>query len=469
MVSIGSNIAAILGGSDAIDTGALVTQLVAATRTPRQTAITNKQSLNNTRISALASAMGSLGTFEAALKETLGNGTYAGQLASNDPTIVAISALPGGVPQGLPAQIEVQQLASAQTLESAFLAAASDPVGLGTLTLTTASGAHTITIDSTNNSLTGLAAAINGANAGVTASVVVDNRGARLVMKGETGAANAFTLTKEAGDTADAQLATFNFDGTSGGLTRTQTAVDSIVKIDGITHQNDSNELTTALPYVRIDLNKAAPGTLVTLASTEPTTTIKDLLKEFVKAYNTLRSAVNGATRAATDIVSAGALAGDPGMRDMINKLSRLTTTQLTTTGTYQTLSDIGVKTNQDGTLSFDEARFDTVAKVDPQGISQMINPAVSTVGEPGLAKIVTDLKNDVEGANGALATSKAKYNSLAADYTKQLQKLDKEMTDYEARLDTIYTNMGAKLAALKATQSYLNQQISIWNNQKNN
>lgn len=469
MVSVGSSIAGILGVGSGIDTGALVTQLVSVTREPRQIAINQKISLNSARVSALASATSSLDTFAAALKETLGNGTFAGQLASNDPTIVAISALPGGVPQGLPAQIEVQQLASAQTLESAFLAARTDPVGLGTMTLTTASGAHTITIDNTNNSLDGLAAAINGANAGVAASVVVDNRGARLVIKGETGAVNAFTLTKEATDTADAQLATFSFDGTTGGMTRTQTAVDSIVKIDGITHQNDSNVLDTALPYVRIDLNKAAPGTLVTLASTEPTATVKDLLKDFVNAYNTLRTALNGATAAGADVSSAGALAGDPGVRDMINKLSRLTTTALTTTGTYQTLSDIGVRTNRDGTLTLDETRFDAVAKADPQAVSQMINPAVSTAATPGLAQVVNDLKTELEGTNGALAISKSKFDRLSTEYKKELEKLDTDMENYEAHLSTVYTAMGAKLTALKATQSYLEQQIQIWNNAKNN
>ena len=149
--SIGTSIATILGGSSSIDTGALVTQLVNATRAPRETVITQKQSLNSTRISALASASSSLATFSTALNEAMQSASLAGQPVSNDPTIVSLSTLPGGAPQGLPAQIEVQQLASAQVLESVILPARTDPVGLGTLTLTTASGAKTITIDSSNN------------------------------------------------------------------------------------------------------------------------------------------------------------------------------------------------------------------------------------------------------------------------------------------------------------------------------
>lgn len=467
--SIGTSIAALLGGTSTIDTGALVTQLVNATRGPRESAITSKQSLNSTRVSALASAMSALDTFSAALTETLSSSSYKGQPASNDPTIVAVSTLPGGTPQGLPAQIEVQKLAAAQVLESPILATATTAVGQGTLTLTTASGAKTITIDATNDSLSGLAAAINASGSGVTASVVTDNRGARLILKGATGAANAFTLTKGATDTADVNLQRFTWDGAAGGMTSDQIAEDSVVYIDGIRHQNNSNTLDTALPYLRIDLNKAAPGTKVTLATNQPTSSMKDLLSEFVTAFNTLKSALNSATSISSDGKTAGALAGDAGVRDMVNKLSKLTTTALATTGTYKTLSDIGVKTNQDGTLALDGTLFDKAFAADPTGIAQMIAPTTSTVSTPGLAKIVTDLKTTLEGTSGALAASKSKYDKLAADYTAQMDKLDKQMTDYETQLSAVYSAMGTKLAALKATQTYLTNQIDAWNNAKNN
>lgn len=469
MESIGSSIANILSGGTSIDTGALVTQLVAASREPREAVLTERQTLNSTRISSLASASASLSTFAEALTETLKDVAFAGQPASNDPTIVSLSALSGGIPKGLPAQIEVIQLASAQTLESVNLPAHTDPVGLGTLTLTTASGPHTITIDATNNSLDGLAAAINDADTGVTATVVTDNRGARLILKGETGDVNAFTLTKEASDTADVDLERFTFDGATGGMTRTKTAVDSIVKIDGVEHQNDSNELEDAIPFVRIDLNKAAPGTLVTLASTQPTSTIKDLVKEFVSAYNQLRSALNAATAGGSGVATAGALSGDSSVRDMMTQLSRLTTTNMTDTGNYRTLSNIGVSTTTTGTLILDEARLDNAIETDPEAVTQMLNPVVSTATNPGLAKIVTDVKDRLEAEGGSLASAKAKYAKLGEELTAQLEKLDEEMVDYEERLSAVYSAMGSKLAALKATQSYLDQQISLWTNESDN
>ncbi|MEO8722407.1 MAG: flagellar filament capping protein FliD [Sphingobium sp.] len=464
--SIGGSIVNILNGGNGIDTTALVNNLVNASRQPRQAAIDSGNTLNNARISAIASATSSLNSFSSGLTTALQSSNYSGQPVSNDPSIVAVSLIPGGVPTGLPAQIEVTQLATAQTLASVSLTNAATNVGLGTLTLTTATGSFPITIDATNDSMTGLASAINAANAGVSASVVIDNTGARLVLKGITGQANAFTLTNSGN--ADTNLQRFTFDGTTGGMALKQSALDSIVKIDNVVMQNTDNVLTNAIPFVRIDLNKAAPGTLVTLATDQPTSTMKDLVSQFVTAYNTLRTALNGATAPGTTTTAAGALAGDAGVRDMVQKLQRLTTTPLVTSGPYTTLNDLGVSTNRDGTLTLDTKRLDAAISANPSAVTQMLNPAVTSVTNPGLAGAVSAIKDSLEASSGSLTTSKTKYDNLKANLDKQLAKLDQNMTDYETQLNTTYSAMQSQLSVLNATKSYLDQQIAVWNNSKN-
>jgi flagellar hook-associated protein 2 len=57
-----------------------------------------------------------------------------------------------------------------------------------------------------------------------------------------------------------------------------------------------------------------------------------------------------------------------------------------------------------------------------------------------------------------------AKSETLA----DQLDKVEERESAYRARLEKQYGSLDAKLAAFKATQSYLEQQIEIWNNQKN-
>lgn len=465
--SIGSSIISALGTGSGINMSSVVSSLVSAVKDPKETLITNKQTLNNTRISGIASAISSLDTFSTTLTSLLQDTAYSGQPASSDTSIVSVSALTGGTPSGLPAQIEVQQLATAQVVNSSTLTDATTAVGQGTLTLTTSSGAYTISIDSSNDSLTGLAKAINDSNAGVTATVMTDSNGSRLVLKGATGVDNSFTLTQETTDTADANLQRFIYDGsgTSTTMTQTQSAQNAVIKLDGVQMEYADNVVTDAIPYLRIDLNKASPGTTVTLATNEPTSSISSLLSDFVSAYNTLRSSLNSASAAGTSTTDAGALVNDSSIRDMKTRLEQLTTTTLATTGTYHTLSDIGVSTNQDGTLSLDTDKLAAAFQADPTGVTQMINPTTSSATNPGLAQVVSNIKDTLEGDNGALTLSQKRYEALATDYADQLDKLDQQMTDYETRLNTIYSNLDSKLTALKATQTYLQQQIDAWNN----
>src|SRR3546814_1001718 len=95
--------------------------------------------------------------------------------------------------------MEVKQLANSQVLKSTTLADGSTAVGLGTLTLTTSAGSYDITIDSSNNTLDGLAEDINVADAGVPAPIITASDGARLVLRGgELGRAHVGTPTTTA-------------------------------------------------------------------------------------------------------------------------------------------------------------------------------------------------------------------------------------------------------------------------------
>lgn len=466
MTSVSSSISTALGIGSGIDTGALVSSLVGAVRDPKEAAIGNRQSLNNARISALASASGSLDTFADALNSLLSGTGFSGTPASNDPSIATVSLLPGGVPKGLPAQLEVRQLASGRTLASVIdpdaPATPTTPVGEGVLTLTVGGQSQPITITSANNSYAGLAKAINEAGLGVTASVVTDNQGTRLVMKGPTGAANDMTLTSVSGD----DLAKFAFPST--GMQSLAEPKDAIVTIDGVEQHYSSNTIDTAIANLRIDLNKAAPGTQVTLASTEPTTSMRDLVVEFVDAYNTLMKALNTASATGVDYSTAGVLNGEAAVRDMKRQLSQMTSTALAAAGPYRTLSDIGVATNRDGTLKLDTNLLDKAIAADPSVITQMLNPAVKSAATPGLAGLMDAVRDSIQQKDGPLAQAKAKYQKLAENFTKQLEKLDEQMTNYEEQLTRTYSAMETRLTALKATQSYLEQQIAIWNNSDN-
>lgn len=470
MTSVGSSILTALGAGSGIDTKGLVSSLVSATRDPKEAAITQRQTLNSSRISALASAIGSLNSFADALSDVLSGPDYTGKASSNDPSIASVSLLSGGTPQGLPASLTVEQLAAARVLSSSATVGATGTtaIGTGSFTITTAAGSKTITIDSSNNSYAGLASAINAANTGVTARVVTDQSGTRLVFKGATGVDNDFSVGVAADDSGSV-LAGLAWNGTNSATMSSSSAPQNAkITLDGVAYEYASNSVDGAIPYMRIDLNKASPGTTVTLSMTQPTSGLADLLKEFVSAYNTLMGALNTATATGTDSSNAGVLNGVAGVRDMKRQLGALTSTQLSATGTYKTLADIGVGTNRDGTLSLDSARLAAAMESDPEGVANMVNPKVSTTASPGLSKLMDTVRDNIEKDDGPLKGAQKLYETQAKEFTAQLDKLDDQMTNYEAHLTKVYSAMETRLAALKATQSYLEQQIEMWNNSDN-
>lgn len=103
----------------------------------------------------------------------------------------------------------------------------------GAITLQVGDGAtHTITLDSTDNTLAGLSKAINAAGIGITASVLTDASGSRLsLVSGTSGAegnitVNASSLTAQAGPVVS-YLPTNSSSGTIGGLTNSGDTISS--------------------------------------------------------------------------------------------------------------------------------------------------------------------------------------------------------------------------------------------------
>lgn len=518
-----------LGAGAGIDTKALIEGLAAAAKAPKDALLAKREAANTARISALAQASNAIDGFASALSQLVSGGTLFTQPTVSDPSLLSAAAVPGADIGELSAQIEVRQLAQAQSLVSANLASATAPIGQGVLTLTTAAGNHSITIDGSNDSLNGLAKAINDQLSGVTATVVTDTNGSRLMLKGLTGEANAFSLAVAAGNGSGIERFA------SGAMTTAQDAKDAIIRLDGVEVRRGLNSFTDVISGVQIDLKKAAVGTTVTLGIARPTAAITQAVSDFVVAYNELHDLLAQATAAGEGGVGGGPLRGDAGIRQMQRQLARLTTTELSSTGDYKTLAEIGVATNRDGTLRVDSAKLKAALEADPKGVEALFNPRqhssdprvaiISKVGttKPGTYTLTNLLADSGSGASGQIdgVAVSSTGSILVAPYTSAAKgliirvdanvasatvtidaglggaldairdalrasdgpfvatqaRLDKETksiaTDREAharrseayynQLVTSFTAMDRQVAAFKATQSYLEQQMKMW------
>ena len=290
-----------LGTGQGIDVASTVSQLIANLRGPEQVWQTQQKVLQtqasaltqlNTEVTALSSAVDSL-------SDPAGN-LSARSVTSSQPTIVTATAS-NSTPVGSHT-IVVNNLATSASYYSGAVANSTTPLAAGTFTIQVGSqAATTITIDSTNNTLDGLAAAVTNANIGVTASVVNDTSGARLAIVSNTsGAANDLTIAN-----------------VSSGLSFTKgaTGTNASLTVDGVPLSTASNSISDTVAGLTLNLAGADPNTQVQIAVAPDTTKATQAVTDFVTAYNTIIQDLSSQFTFNTTTSSAGPLAADAGAR----------------------------------------------------------------------------------------------------------------------------------------------------------
>jgi flagellar hook-associated protein 2 len=469
------NIATTLGIGSGLNSAQLVNDLATAVRAPKESALRSRESLNAARISALSSASGALTNFGTALNDLLSGSNFVGTPRSSNDGAVAVSLLPGGRPSSSAAQVRVLSLAAAQVSQSGIYAGGSSAVGAGDLIInsasgtsasgTSASGAFTINITDPTASLSDVASAINrsAADAGsaIRARIVSDVAGSRLMLSGAEGGANAFSISADSGASAELQAL-------ASGISLVRPASNAAVELDGAPLSFASNVVDSAVSGLRLTLKTVTGADAVSVAADIPADGLKSLLSDFVKAYNDLRSGLNSAVAPGSNGASGGPLAGDAGVRTMMAALARMTTQPMSDTGAIRSLSDMGIRTQRDGTLSIDTARLDAALANNADAIRDLINPPVSSALRPGLSGLFDAVRTPLQANAGPLAASKRTYEAAQKQLATLRDRMEADDDRYRVQLERSFTGMEKQLTILKATQSYVTQQIAAWNAQGN-
>jgi flagellar hook-associated protein 2 len=450
-----TSIANSLGIGSGLDTAKLIADLAAASRQPKVERLDGLQRANQSKISALAQARSDLESFATSLANLVTQGSLQSQPSVSDTSILDASAIAGVGIGAFSGEMVVTQLARAQTLASAPVASTSAPIGQGSFTLVVGAAQTQITIDASNNSLDGLVAAINESGAGIRASIASDANGARLILKGASGAASAFTVTGEAA------LAAFAYPG--GTMTLAQGAQDAAFTLDGVAYQRSSNSIADLIPGMALTLKKADPATLVTIGTTHQGGALRSTLTDFVSVYNTLRRDISAAR------VASG---GDSGLSGLERQLAALISQPLKSTGPVRRLSDIGIATNRDGSLRFNDTQLDAALKANPDAVEALFAPPRdrmhTTETDPGIGGALLAIKDAATAPSGALEGLKKRLDKVTASIATDRTRMEARETAYRDRLTRTFGTMDTRVSALKATQSYLEQQIKIWSSSRN-
>ncbi len=289
-------------------------------------------------------------------------------------------------------QVNVTQLAQPQTLVSGSYAAAdTQVVDPGTMTITT--GGSAVPVSITDGSLNGIAAAVNAANAGVTASVVQTADGqSQLQLTGNAGGtANAFTVSGIPG---------LSYDPTAsgGGLTATQTAQDAQYSVNGVAKTNGSN-----------DNAPIASGVVLTLSALGATSiSVPQGLGDANTAAQSLADTVNSLVTGLSQEGLSGSGAG-ASLAQTIQTIAG----QSFGGGSISTLADIGLTVQSDGTLAVNTQTLQQAYSTDPT--------ATRTV----IARATSALQQALDGGAGASGQIQSQIQALTASMMQGTSLLD--------------------------------------------
>lgn len=383
-----------------LDINSIVTQLVAAEKAPTENRLASNEALVQARLSSLGLVKSSLSDFQTAVRSLSTTTAFQSKSVSISnqslfTATVSSAAKPGRY------SVEVSSLAQSQKLVSKTFTGAAATVGTGTLHIQfgnydsdsntfTEDAAHSavdIVIGADKSSLQGIRDAVNAAETGVTASILNDGTGDRLVFSSESGAKSGMKITVSDdgdGDLTDSSvgLSQLAFDPVADAdlgrnMTETLAATDALIKVDGITITRPTNSVTGVLAGVTLDLNEMAPGTPTTMIIAENKDSIKTAVESFVTSFNQLKTVLNDATKYDTEQKKGAVLIGDSAIRSINSQMQRIMGGVIEgVSGQVRALADIGITTARDGTLQLDSAKLSTALSSNIDGFAALFATA---------------------------------------------------------------------------------------------
>lgn len=456
-------------GSSGLDVKSIISQLVALEKKPLE-----KLQLAAATVQTKISVFGQIKSLVSSLNDSVGkltsvtgwNGVSA---SSSDTSAVTVSAIGGTQPTSF--SVEVQGLAKAQSSYTMPLLPVGGAIGAGTLRLeigqwagavfTPGSGTPVDLTISATDTVADIASKINGANAGVTATVLSDASGDRLLLSGKnTGLAAGFKLSVTSdtdGDPADA----LGLSRLVNGSVTNQAATNATATINGISVSSATNVFANSVAGVTFTAVKETTAP-VTLTIAKDTSTVKKNIEDFVKAYNEINGVLNEATKYDQATKTGGLLQGDSTTLALQSALRAAVQSMSTGSSLYGRLSDIGVSALRGGNLEVDSTKLGkALANMDEL---KTLFSSTTPGNAEGIAVRLKGLTKTLLASDGYFKSKDDNLKRSLDNNAKDQVRVNEKVSRVEAALTRRYSALDVQLTSLNSLNSYLTQQITQWN-----
>jgi flagellar hook-associated protein 2 len=469
------------GIGSGMDVKNIVAQLMALERQPINALQTNTKKIES-QLSAYGKLQSTMTALRDAAKALSNTETWSRtSVASSNPTAVTATSN-GSAPPGA-YTVNVTNLAAAQTLVTATTwAQPTEAIGAGSLTIelgTWGAGQTsftpkvdttpvTITIPVGGDSLEQVRDAINGAGAGVSASIVSDANGSRLSIRSMlTGEANAFRISVNDpdGDNQDATgLSHLAYDPASSltQMSQPQAAANANATINNVPVSSATNTLTDVMDGMTLKLGQVTTAG-VDVTVNRDTASMKESITAFATAYNDLIKLVRQQTSVNADTSSAGVLQGDSSAVGLANQLRQLIGGSSGAATAFARLSDIGLAPQRDGTLKVDDAKLES-ALGNLEELQTFFARDDEGTANDGFGALFASFGDQRLGSEGVLSTRQEALRERIERNADRQTRMEDRLSLVEKRLLDQYTRLDTNIARLSSLQNYVSQQIANWN-----
>jgi flagellar hook-associated protein 2 len=455
----------ISGLASGLDTASIISALMAVADQP-EIQLQNQITVEQDRQAAYQSVLGELNTLTTSYQNLTDVSTWAPSqtVTSSDPSTVNATLTSGAAAGAYEVNVTALARANQFTASGATSAQAND-----TIQITTASGTTDIAITA-GESLASIAQQITTTpGSGVYATILNGN----LVLSNQqTGTANAIQSITTNG---------------SSGLTfsQTQSAQDAAFTIDGTPYTSGTNNVTTAMAGVTLNLSgqTSSPTTIVIGEPTPDTAAIESNLSAFVTEYNSVLSDLE--TRLNQQPVSnpqtpadfaTGVLYNDQGLESLLTQLQDSVMDPMSNGGAFSTLAQVGVSTgvavgtgsiNQnslDGMLTVDTATFENALNTNFDAVKSLFTNPTSDYQSQGLGQRLNTLLNSYTAPSSSGGYLNDQINGGASAVTNLQNEVANEqelLATKQQNYETEFTNMETALEGTQSLSSQLSSAIT--------
>ena len=307
-----------------------------------------------------------------------------------------------------------------------------------TLELVVGSQTYTLDLSTRGNHLDGLAAAINGSGATVTATVLNTGSNYYLSVTANAPGARALAVRTTAGD------------GGSNILTATNQGANAEFKLNGLDIVQSDNIVADVVPGLTFTiLDKTSAEETITLTASSSRGSLATALTSFVGAYNATHDKLQ------TEIgQNAGLLSGHYLVGEVGRALRQLTGYQ-GSGGSVKALADLGIELDRRGVMSFSSTKFYSLSTGTIDAAFTYLGTETSGFG--GQSKSLNQLSNPI---TGFLRLEQNNFDQADTRIARQISELTARIERSQGALSFKLQQADALLAGLKSQQNALDASL---------